>query len=84
MVTPIGNGASIVGAGTLGALVCISKGIQFSMGSGLDDKTRQEIWDNKQKYVGKYVTFKHFMVGAVDSFRFPVYKGFRDIDDMET
>lgn len=74
--------AGMVGAGTLGALVCECNGIRFTMGSGFDDAGRDEVWANKEKYLGKLVTFKHFKVGAKDSFRFPIFKGFRDVDDI--
>ena len=72
----------MVGAGTLGALVCTCKGIQFTMGSGLDDKTRDMIWENRNKYLGKLAKFKYFAIGMVDSYRFPIFQGFRDEEDL--
>lgn len=72
----------MAGAGTLGALVCVCKGIQFTMGSGFDDAGRDEVWANKEKYLGKLAKFKHFEVGAKDSFRFPIFCGWRDEDDL--
>lgn len=72
----------MIGAGTLGALVCTCKGIQFTIGSGLDDKTRDMIWQNKDSYLGKLVRFKYFAVGMKDSYRFPVFQGFRDEEDL--
>lgn len=72
----------MVGAGTLGALVCTCKGIQFTMGSGLDDATRDMIWQNKEKYAGKLAKFKYFAIGMVDSYRFPIFQGFRDEEDL--
>lgn len=72
----------LVGAGTLGAFVATCDGIQFTCGSGLDDATRDLIWASRSEYLGKYFTFTHFAVGRKDSFRFPIYKGMRDADDM--
>jgi DNA ligase-1 len=72
----------MVGAGTLGAFICTCKGIHFTMGSGLDDATRNEIWNNKEAYLGKLAKFKYFAVGMKDSFRFPIFQGFRDIEDL--
>lgn len=72
----------MVGAGTLGALVCTCKDIQFTIGSGLDDKTRDMIWKNKEKYAGKLAKFKYFAIGMVDSYRFPIFQGFRDEEDL--
>ena len=72
----------MVGAGTLGAFICECKGIKFTCGSGLDDVMRKEVWDNQDKYLNKFIKFKHFEVGQKDSFRFPIWLGFRDEDDM--
>lgn len=71
----------LVGANTLGALVCECKGIRFTMGSGFDDAGREEVWNNKEKYLGKLAKFKYFAVGMKDSFRFPIFLGWRDEDD---
>lgn len=72
----------MVGAGTLGALVCTCNGIRFTMGSGFDDAGRAEVWANQEDYLGKLAKFKHFEIGAKDSFRFPIFQGWRDSDDM--
>lgn len=71
----------MVGANTLGALVCECKGIRFTMGSGFDDAGREEVWQNQDKYLGKLAKFKHFEVGQKNSFRFPIFCGWRDIQD---
>lgn len=73
----------MVGAGTLGALVCECNGIRFTCGSGLDDTTRKEIWNNRDKYLRKFIKFKYFAVGMIDSYRFPIWLGFRDEEDMD-
>lgn len=72
----------MVGAGTLGALVCECNGIRFSIGSGFDDAGRAEVWANKGKYLGKLAKFKYFAVGMKDSYRFPIFLGWRDPEDM--
>ena len=72
----------MVGAGTLGALVCTCKGIQFTMGSGFNDAMRDEVWKNKEKYLGRLAKFKYFAIGMVDSYRFPIFQGFRDEEDL--
>ncbi len=39
---------------TLGALVAVdAKGVQHSVGGGLTDKLRRDIWDNKELYRGR-------------------------------
>jgi len=72
----------MIGAGTLGALVCTCKGIQFTMGSGFDDAGRAEVWANKDEYLGKLAKFKYFEIGMKDSYRFPIFLAWRDEDDM--
>lgn len=67
----------LVGANTLGALLCECNGIKFAIGTGFDAATRKQIWDNKDQWIGKLVKFKHFEVGAKDSFRFPTFIGLR-------
>ena len=74
--------AGMVGAGTLGALVCECKGIRFTMGSGFDDAGRAEVWANKEAYLGKLAKFKYFEMGMKDSYRFPIFQGWRDEEDM--
>jgi len=72
----------MVGAGTLGALICECNGIHFTMGSGFDDAGRSEVWNNKEKFLGKLAKFKYFAIGMKDSFRFPIFQGWRDADDL--
>jgi DNA ligase-1 len=72
----------LVGANTLGALVCECNGIRFTMGSGFDDASRAEVWANRDKYIGKLAKFKYFAVGMKDSYRFPIFLGWRDEDDL--
>lgn len=72
----------LVGAKTLGALIVETDLGKFRIGSGFDEKTRQEIWDNQEKYMGKLVTFKYFQSGMKELPRFPVFKAFRDESDV--
>jgi DNA ligase-1 len=75
--------AGLVGADTLGSLVVQWNGVTFNIGSGFDDAQRKEVWENKDKYLGKLVTFKyqelHEDTGVP---RFATYKGFRDERDV--
>lgn len=71
-------------ANTLGALrvIDIESGVDFELGTGFDDTLRKEIWENKDKYLGKIVKYKYQAVGVKEKPRFPVFLGFRHPDDM--
>lgn len=69
---------NLVPCNTLGALVVYSeKWGEFRIGTGFNDEQRQEIWDNREKYLDTLVKFKYFAVGVKDKPRFPVFLGFR-------
>lgn len=76
--------AGLIGKDTLGALVCVDldSGVQFNIGSGMDDAVRQHIWNNRQVFKGKIVKYKSFKIGVKDAPRHPVFLGFRDKRDM--
>lgn len=72
-----------VGKGTLGALQVRAingkyKGVEFEIGTGLDDTYRRIIWEGQDWYRGKVLTFKYQDVGNYDKPRIPVFKAFRD------
>ncbi len=65
------------GRGDLGALIVEMDGMRFNIGTGFTDAERAEIWNNKDKYLGKQVKFKYLPVGMKDLPRHPVYLGLR-------
>lgn len=73
-----------IGKNTLGALLVrdLVSGVPFSVGSGMNDAVRLEIWQNVDKYLGKIVKYKSFLIGVKDLPRHPVFLGFRDVRDM--
>lgn len=73
----------LIGADTLGS-ICVEHPEfgKFDIGTGLNDEQRKEIWNNRDKYIGKLVKFKYFPIGMKDTVRFPVFLGFRDEDDV--
>ena len=75
--------AGLVGANTSGTLIVRNKDDQvFGIGSGLNDLMRDEIWNNKDNYLGKLVKYKYFPQGVKELPRHPVFLGFRDRDDL--
>ena len=46
--------------GMLGALILDYKGYELRCGSGFTDEDRKEIWNNKEKYLGKIAEIQYF------------------------
>ena len=67
---------------TLGSLVLKYEDTEFRCGTGFNDLQRKEIWDNKDKYLGKKASIRYMSVGSKDLPRVPSFQGFRDEDDM--
>lgn len=90
MVNELGRGKrsshqeNKTGKGTLGALrvADLLSGVEFHIGTGMNDELRAEIWGNQKEWMHRMVKYKHFTVGAVDKPRHPVYLGLRAAEDM--
>lgn len=76
--------AGLTGKGTLGALVCrdLESGVEFNIGTGMDDEEKQRLWDTRKSMKGAIVKYKSFKIGVKDAPRHPVYLGIRDKRDM--
>lgn len=73
----------LVHGGTLGSLRVRWNDVEFSIGSGFDAVTRNELWKIKDELIGCLVKFKYFPVGIKDGVpRFPIFLGIRDDSDM--
>lgn len=68
----------LVPANTLGSLQVEWKGVIFNIGSGFNDEQRKEIWNNREKYLGKLVTFRFQELSSYNVPRFPTFKWFRE------
>ncbi len=70
---------NMIPRGDLGALLVKSDKWteEFSIGSGFDDAQRKEIWENKERYVGKLVKFQFFAHGGKERPRFPTFLSWR-------
>lgn len=68
----------LVPANTLGSLQVDWNGVIFNIGSGFNDEQRQEIWDNREKYLGKLVTFRYQELSPYGVPRFPTFKWVRE------
>lgn len=76
--------AGKIGKNTLGALVVrdLTSGVEFNVGTGMDDALRKEIWNDRSKYSNHIIKYKYFPVGVKEAPRHPVFLGFRDKRDM--
>lgn len=81
--------AGMVAKNTLGKFIVVEvgdtpwKGRQFYIGTGegLTESLRKEIWENRDKFLGKLITYKYQPHGVKDLPRLPISKGFRDRRD---
>lgn len=71
-------------SGTLGTLIVrdIHNQVEFSIGTGFDDKMRQEIWNNRDSYLNKIVNYTYQSSGMLNKPRFPSFRGLRDKRDI--
>ena len=73
---------NLVPTNTLGSLVLKCGDTTFKCGTGFTDEQRQEIWDNRDKYLGKLVSVRYMSVGLKERPRIPSFIGWRDSEDM--
>jgi len=55
-------------------------GKEVKVSLGLSDSEKEEIWQNRDKYVGKWIEYSAMLVGAKDLPRHPVFKGRYRVD----
>lgn len=60
----------------------VKTGVEFEVGSGWDDAFALEVWNNQEKYLGGFCTYKHFPIGRVDKPRQPIFKCLRASSDI--
>ena len=77
------------GKGTLGAFKVRhydpssgEVGIEFSIGSGMDDAFRDWAWANQDKLINEIGVYKSFPIGVLNAPRHPVFKALREKWDM--
>lgn len=65
--------------GTLGAIIVTTDaGVSINCGTGLSESTRNEIWNNQSKYLGKIAQIKYQEITEDGSLRFPVFECIRE------
>ncbi len=77
--------AGMVLTGRAGALEVrdLATGVEFGIGTGLNDKDREWFMAHRRKLEGKFIgKYKSFLIGVKDKPRFPVYLGPREKWDL--
>jgi len=72
-------------AGTLGHLIVkdVVTGVEFGVGTGFSANDRQEIWNDRARYIGMVLKYKYFPVGVFEKPRHPVFLGWRSPIDFD-
>lgn len=72
--------SGMVGKGVLGGLSVrdVYSGVEFDIGTGFDQASREALWKQREMLSGKVIKYKFFASGVKDKPRFPVYLGFRE------
>lgn len=75
----------MVPVNTAGALSVrdVHTGVEFEIGTGMNDAQRKEIWTDRKGTVGRIIKYKFQPVGVKEKPRFPVFLGFRSAGDMD-
>lgn len=76
--------AGMVEKDTLGGFILQTKWgeLKCATGEGLTQVARKTIWDSREDFVGKYITFKYLPIGMKDKPRHPIFLRFRDERDI--
>ena len=73
---------SMIPMNTLGSLILKYGDDAFNVGTGFTDEQRLEIWNSRDKYLGKLASVRYMSVGLKERPRIPSFIGWRDKDDM--
>ena len=73
--------------GTLGSLTVSGlwpngSSFEVRIGSGFTTEQRDLLWKRRESLPGEVVKFKYFAGGVKEAPRFPIFLGFRDLEDM--
>lgn len=73
--------------GKLGALECAPLGVDggkpFEVGTGFTDEQRRDFWQRRETLIGRLITVEYRELTKDGAPRFPVFKGFRSLADMD-
>ena len=67
---------------TLGKMICLTERWGETLISGFSDAFADEVWRNKEKFLGELVTFNYQEIGSLEQPRLAKFKGVRSRSDM--
>lgn len=73
---------NLIPMNTLGSLILKYGDDTFNVGTGFTDEQRLEIWNSREKYLGKLASVRYMSVGLKERPRLPSFVGWRDNDDI--
>ena len=65
-------------SGKLGAVIVKFNGVEVQVGSGFNDELREQIWDDKDSFLGRIIEVRYQEITPDGSLRFPTFKCFRN------
>ena len=74
--------ANKIPKGRLGALVLKYGDTTFNCGTGFNDAERENIWAERERYLGQFAKIKYFAHGIKDAPKLPSFLGIRDERDV--
>ena len=79
VITGVEKAVSETKQDQVGKFQCLFNGIEFEIGMfEASEKQKIEMWENREKLLGKVIKFKYFPVGAYEAPRHAVFLGFSD------
>jgi DNA ligase-1 len=75
---------NLIPANTLGSITVkdINTDVVFDIGTGFNDEQRKLIWEQRSGCINQIITYTFQPSGMKEKPRFPVYKGFRNVNDL--
>ena len=64
--------------GKLGAVMVKYHGVEVQVGSGFSDELREEVWNDKEGFLGRIIEIRYQEVTPDGSLRFPTFVCFRN------
>lgn len=64
--------------GKLGSVIVTHEGVEVQVGSGFSDELREQIWNDRDSFLGRVIECRYQEITPDGSLRFPTFKCFRN------